>query len=106
MKVLKFGGTSVGNSDNIRNVINIINNNDRKIVIFSAMSGTTDMLISAVNLIKEENNKDAGLLFNKIIQKYTHTASELIKGKEVLGSYLKFLDNAIIHFVLWRINNR
>ena len=46
MKVLKFGGSSVGSSKSILNVIDILNNNDnqKKIVVLSAFQGTTDTL--------------------------------------------------------------
>ena len=40
MKVLKFGGTSVGSADRIRAVAELINNGESQIVVLSAMSGT------------------------------------------------------------------
>ena len=40
MKVLKFGGTSVGSVQNMNNVKSIISDGDRKVVVLSAMSGT------------------------------------------------------------------
>ena len=47
MRVLKFGGTSVANADNIKKVANIISTNkDKKIVIVSAMSGVTNQLLA------------------------------------------------------------
>ena len=47
MKVLKFGGTSVKNAEAINNVYNIISNqNDDIVVVVSAMSGVTDILVS------------------------------------------------------------
>ena len=52
MKVLKFGGTSVANADNIKLVLKIAQNaakNDKIIVIVSAFSGVTDMLLLAAN---------------------------------------------------------
>ena len=49
MKVLKFGGTSVGTADSIKEVIGIIEsnieNNERIAVVFSAMGGVTNRLI-------------------------------------------------------------
>ena len=50
MKVLKFGGTSVANPENIEKLIKIIkNNNERSIVIVSAFGGVTDGLVEAQN---------------------------------------------------------
>ena len=41
MKVLKFGGTSVGSAQRIKEVAKLITDGERKIVVLSAMSGTT-----------------------------------------------------------------
>ena len=45
MLVLKFGGTSVGSAQRIKNVAELINNKEQKIVVLSAMSGTTNSLV-------------------------------------------------------------
>ena len=45
MKVLKFGGTSVGSPDRIKKLLDIINPKDRQIVVLSAVSGTTNSLL-------------------------------------------------------------
>lgn len=53
MRVIKFGGTSVARSENIRKVISIIETeakNEKIIVVVSAMSGTTDLLLDAATL--------------------------------------------------------
>jgi aspartokinase/homoserine dehydrogenase 1 len=54
MKVLKFGGTSVGTVESINQVIKIIENNlqhnQRMAVVFSAMGGVTNRLIAVGNL--------------------------------------------------------
>ncbi len=60
MKVLKFGGTSVGSSKNINNVINILEDYSKKdsvICVVSAVGGITDKLLLAGNQAK---NKDIG----------------------------------------------
>ena len=44
MKVLKFGGTSVGSAQRIKNVASIICDQEQKIVVLSAMAGTTNSL--------------------------------------------------------------
>ncbi|MFY0630173.1 MAG: bifunctional aspartate kinase/homoserine dehydrogenase I [Flavobacteriaceae bacterium] len=58
MNVLKFGGSSVSNSQNIRKVLAIVANNaqDQKIaVVVSAFGKTTDQLIKGANLAAEKN---------------------------------------------------
>lgn len=53
MEILKFGGTSVANEQNISLAINIIAKNaNKKIVVVSALSGVTDALISSINKAK------------------------------------------------------
>jgi len=53
MKVLKFGGTSVGTIKNINRVKEIVVGGDKKIVVLSAMSGTTNYLVNIYALIKK-----------------------------------------------------
>ena len=51
MKVLKFGGTSVGTVDALRNVKHIVEHQDEQVVVVvSALGGLTDTLIKAANL--------------------------------------------------------
>ena len=45
MKVLKFGGTSVGSAPRIKEVAKLITDGEWKIVVLSAMSGTTNTLV-------------------------------------------------------------
>ena len=56
MKVLKFGGTSVANAENIKKVIQIVKNNDQQlIVVVSALGGTTDLLIETGKLAQSKD---------------------------------------------------
>ena len=60
MKVLKFGGTSVGSSKNINNVINILENyskNDSIVCVVSAVGGITDKLLLAGKEAQNKNEK-------------------------------------------------
>lgn len=53
MQVLKFGGTSVANAENIRKVVSIVaaaGKKDKTVVIVSALGGVTDLLLSASSL--------------------------------------------------------
>lgn len=58
MKVLKFGGTSVGSEKNIRQVISILNDYSKKdnvIAVVSAVGGITNKLLNAGELAKVQN---------------------------------------------------
>jgi bifunctional aspartokinase / homoserine dehydrogenase 1 len=58
MQVLKFGGTSVANAENINKVVTIVKSalqKDRCIAVVSALGGITDTLLSAAVLAAEGN---------------------------------------------------
>ena len=83
MKVLKFGGTSVGTVKNMCNVKDIINDGDRKIVVLSAMSGTTNILVSIANDIANNKKSDAVEVINKLHQTYNDTIDALLNDKDL-----------------------
>ena len=60
MQVLKFGGTSMANAENMYKVIAIVQQElkkDKTMVVVSAMSGITDLLIDSANLAATQNEK-------------------------------------------------
>ena len=79
MKVLKFGGSSVGTSERIENVINILKsyNNEKISVVFSAFQTVTDNLIKLGELAKA-SNKDYIKLLDEVKKKHTDTIEALI----------------------------
>lgn len=78
MKVLKFGGTSVGSVENISNVTNIINDNEKKVVVLSAMSGTTNQLVAIAQDIANNNPNEAIDKINKLHETYFETIDKLL----------------------------
>jgi len=85
MKILKFGGSSVGSSEKIINVINIISSvlrKDKKIVvILSAFQGITDELIKISELASIGNNKYQEL-FKDLDHRHILAAKDLISIKK------------------------
>lgn len=77
MKVLKFGGTSVGSVQNMKSVMDIITDGERKIVVLSAMSGTTNSLVEISELLYSKKNKEAKQLIEKLEDKYKQVIEEL-----------------------------
>ena len=66
MNVLKFGGTSVGSAQNIRKVVEILAVTEKpKIVVLSAMSGVTNLLVS---LNQASIDKDLAQITNVLEQ--------------------------------------
>ena len=65
MKVLKFGGTSVGNADSIRQVAQIIKNSKEELVVVtSAVGGVTDQLVKVGELASKGDEGYAVLIEN------------------------------------------
>ena len=79
MKVLKFGGTSVGSIVNMKMVKDIIADHEKKIVVLSAMSGTTNALVEISNFIKNDQKGEAVLNIEKLHEKYVAVINDLMK---------------------------
>ena len=77
MKVLKFGGTSVGSAERIKNVARLITERGKNIVVLSAMSGTTNTLVEISDYLYKHNMDGAKETINALEKKYTLTLGEL-----------------------------
>ncbi|WJJ97294.1 aspartate kinase [Algibacter luteus] len=78
MKVLKFGGTSVGSVESMFNVKQIINDQQKKIVVLSAMSGTTNQLVAIAQDIKSGQPNATIDKINVLHEKYFVTIDNLL----------------------------
>ena len=102
MKVLKFGGTSVGSIANIQKVKEIIHDGEPKIVVLSAMSGSTNKLVELSQLIKSNQIEESQAIINQLEQKYFAAVSGLIESeerKETLKKYIFALSEQLQSFV-------
>lgn len=70
MKVLKFGGTSVGSAQRIKNVASLIAARGRNVVVLSAMSGTTNSLVEISNSLSRNDIKSATETLDRLVDKY------------------------------------
>ena len=77
MKVLKFGGTSVGSAARMKEVAKLVCNGERKIVVLSAMSGTTNSLVEISDYYYKGNTAGALEKINALEQQYLATVGEL-----------------------------
>jgi len=82
MKVLKFGGTSVGSAARMRDVAKLICDGDQKIVVLSAMSGTTNSLVEISDYFYKNNTSGALERINALEQKYFDVVEELFSTAE------------------------
>ncbi len=99
MKVLKFGGTSVGSAQRIKNVANLIlADGQQKIVVLSAMSGTTNSLLEISGYFRQQNPVGAADVINRLEHKYSETIDELYvqdsnkqKAREVIREIFDYV---------------
>ncbi len=91
MKVLKFGGTSVGSASRIKEVAHLVCNGEKNIVVLSAMSGTTNNLVEIANHLYKNDRDGANSVINALEQKYFKEIDALYstneykeKGKELI----------------------
>lgn len=79
MKVLKFGGTSVADAQNITKVAAIVSDTvgDKIIVVVSALGGVTDLLLQAAKLASEQDEQYKSIL-KSIEARHLSTVKELI----------------------------
>ncbi len=91
MKVLKFGGTSVGSAKNIRSVINIVkSNSEKQLVVVSAFSGVTNLLLEGIHdLLNNKNSFDS--ISAKIVDIHLNVINELISDESVRNTIFKYL---------------
>lgn len=82
MKVLKFGGTSVGTAQRMKEVANLICNGERNLVVLSAMAGTTNTLVEISDYFYKKNPNGANEIINKLENKYRKEIDELFTTEE------------------------
>ena len=92
MKVLKFGGTSVGSVENIRKVKDLIVDGNKKIVVLSAMSGTTNILVEISENIKAGNSTEALSIVESLYVKYNVVIDELFETSELKQEVANYID--------------
>ena len=98
MKIMKFGGTSVGSPERMHALISLINDGEPKIVVLSAMSGTTNALVEISQALYSKEHKTAGLLIDALKSKYHSVIDELyktdialLKAKELISIHFDYL---------------
>lgn len=93
--ILKYGGTSISNAKEIREVakqIQLLSKNNQLVTVFSAVSGATDDLIEIAELISKEQTSKVRHLISRIINRHKQLAKEIIKNPETLKKLLQKLE--------------
>jgi aspartate kinase len=99
MKVMKFGGTSVGKPHRMHEVANLITRDEeRKIVVLSALSGTTNALVEISESMASGDRSVARQQIEALHAHYKNFVTELLsseegrkKANEVLNEHFEFL---------------
>ena len=98
MKVLKFGGTSVGSAQRMKEVADLVWDGQKKIVVLSAMAGTTNALVEIANYLYKKNHDGANEVINTLERTYFHEVNELYatedfrsKGVELIRNHFEYI---------------
>ncbi len=100
MKIMKFGGTSVGKPERMHEVAQLITKDaSPKIVVLSALSGTTNSLVEISNYLSTGNRISAKASIDKLEAHYRKFITELVKGENfqskansIVSEHFEFLN--------------
>ncbi len=92
MRVMKFGGTSVGSPERMKHVASLVTKQQGPIfVVLSAMSGTTNSLIEISQLLSQKDVALAGDVIDALEEKYIGHVNELLSTDEYKKKVLSFI---------------
>lgn len=90
----------MGNPDRMKALIPLINDGEKKIVVLSAMAGTTNSLVEIADLLYADNINEASAKNNSLREKYHHVVEELYStdsfkksGHELIDSHFEYIRN-------------
>ena len=97
MKVLKFGGTSVGSAQCMKDVAKLICDGNQKIVVLSAMAGTTNTLVEISDYLYKKNTDGARETIGSLERKYIKVIDELYSTDEYKQKALDVVKGCFDH---------
>ncbi len=100
MKVMKFGGTSVGKPERMHQIVSLVTKeSEPAIVVLSALSGTTNSLVMIADSIAKGDRNDAKQTIDKLEAHYQAFIADLLKkpetlakAKNILAEHFEFLN--------------
>ncbi len=94
MKVMKFGGTSVGSPERMKSVASLITRSGEPVfVVLSAMSGTTNSLVEISGYLYHKNPESANEVINNLELKYRGHVEQLYSTDEARNKVSEFLQS-------------
>ena len=104
MKVMKFGGTSVGRPERMKQVAALVTQQEEPVlVVLSALSGTTNALVEIGNLLSAGKKQQAAQVIDQLEKHYQAFIVELVSGKEAQEEAADVIEE---HFGFLRIIQR
>lgn len=90
----------MGSPERMKALIPLITDNEKKIVVLSAMSGTTNALVEITDLLYADNTNEASLKIETLREKYHKVVDDLyeseeyrISGHELVNSHFDYINN-------------
>jgi aspartate kinase len=103
MKILKFGGTSVGSPRRMHDLVKLVINAEAKIIVLSAVAGTTNSLVEICNELYKNDSARAKQLIETLHTKYKQFVNELFttdeyktRGNELIKAHFDFISGFVI----------
>lgn len=92
MKVMKFGGTSVGSPERMKGIASLVTESgEPTFIVLSAMSGTTNSLVEISDYLYKKNPEGANEVINNLEKKYMQHVEELYSTEEMKNTTREFL---------------
>lgn len=92
MKVMKFGGTSVGSPERMKGVASLVTESgEPTFIVLSAMSGTTNSLVEISDYLYKKNPEGANEVINNLEKKYMQHVEDLYSTDEMKKTTCEFL---------------
>jgi aspartate kinase len=102
MKIMKFGGTSVGNPDRMKSIIPLITGEEKVVIVLSALAGTTNSLVEIAELLyagktndAHERNESLKYRYNLIVEDLYSKGNFKNEGKELINFHFYFIESLI-----------
>jgi len=85
MKILKFGGTSLASAERMKSVADLILREEgNKVVVLSAVSGTTNTLVRIAQALQRRNQSEANQIIDQLCASYQHLCQQLLSQEPYL----------------------
>ncbi len=101
---MKFGGTSVGSPERMKALIPLISDSDRKIIVLSAMSGTTNSLVEISNLLfadkvneASHKNEELRAKYHRVVEELYTTEKFIKSGHDLIDFHFEYIRNLTLN---------